>query len=641
MIKHRVIGWLIALLTLLVFLSATHNAFINYDDNVYVTKNSVVQNGITAHGIRWAFDGWHASNWHPLTWLSHMADCDLFRLNPAGHHLTSILFHAINAALLFTLILRLTSALWPSALIAALFAWHPLHVESVAWVAERKDVLSTFFALLALLAYVKFAKENHRKDFWLTFLFLALGLLSKSMLVTLPAVMLLLDGWPLQRFNNSTPGQLLCEKIPFFALSAAACIITFFAQKDTAVISLAKVSLSLRVENAVVAYVAYLVKAFWPAHLCIFYPLPKEISVAAITIAVVVLVLISAAAWICRKEKPYLLVGWLWYLGMLVPVIGLVQVGDQAMADRYTYLPIIGIFIAIVFLMNDLVHRFQFLKMPFGLVAIFILAACVILTQRQLSYWRNSEILFRHALQVKQSDLAYLNLGSALQEQNRMPAALEAYQQALQLNRYRPEVYNNVAIVLAGQGKASEALPYCEDAVRIAPNSALSHCTYGNVLVQLDRFDAATNEFFSAIRLDSSYAMPHFQLGRIFLRQGRSREALAQLHEALRIDPNNFVMLIFVSRVLASDDQSGIRNGAEALALADHAAKLNRNSVALDTLATACAENGNFDEAMQLEQDALRSISSGNDSVQDTKEIQQRLELYRERRPWRESFEKN
>ena len=660
MSRPRAIGLLLTLATLLVWLPATNNGFVNFDDDVYVTQNTIVQNGFTLAGIKWAFTTFHASNWHPLTWLSHMADCELFRLNPGGHHLVSILFHAANAALLFALILRLTNVLWPSAFVAALFAWHPLHVESVAWISERKDVLSTFFALLTLLSYARFVEESkvqspRSKVFYtLALLAFALGLMSKPMLVTLPFVMLLLDYWPLKRVEgcklkvasceppNLQPStfnlQLLTEKFPFFLLAAASCVVTFLAQKNSAVASLATFPLRLRFENTIVAYAGYLWKTVWPANLAIFYPLQKNIAWPTVAAAAAILLFISAVVWFGRKHSPYLLVGWLWFLGTLTPVIGLVQVGDQAMADRYTYFPLIGIFLAVAFLADDCARRFDFLKIPISIAAVLILAACLLLTEKQLRYWRDSESLFSHALEVTNDNaLARLNLGAALEEKNEPARALAEYQKALQLDPRRHEIYNNIGKLLDGEGKPQEALPYCRDAVRLDPKSARSHNGLGIVLLELGRFDEAESEFSEAARLDSNYAPPHFEMGRALLEQGRDAEALPEFREALRLDPENFQMLIYISRVLAADENPEIRNGAESLALANKVVKLNDNFVALDTLAIAYAENGRFDEAVQTGQQAL-ALALATGSKDDAASIQRRLEFYRKRQPWRESF---
>jgi tetratricopeptide (TPR) repeat protein len=655
MSRPRVIGLALALLTLLLYLPVTRDNFINFDDDDYITENQVVKNGLTWSGIKWAFTTGHASNWHPLTWLSHMTDYELFRLNPSGHHFVNVLFHAANTVLLFFLLLRLTNLIWPSAFIAALFAWHPLHVESVAWISERKDVLSTFFALLTLLSYVKFAQAKSNAvtaspaldprpstlDYSLVLIFFALGLMSKPMLVTLPFVMLLLDFWPLQRFPLSAfRFPLLVEKIPFFLLTAISCIITYFAQRNEAVASLSKVPLQLRFENSITAYTSYLFKTFWPTHLSVFYPLPGQIPWLVVAASAALLIFISALVWLERKRQPWLLVGWFWFAGTLVPVIGLVQVGDQAMADRYTYFPLIGIFIAVTFAFEKWMSRFRFQKIAGVVASGVILSACLALTENQLRYWHDSESLFTHALAVtKDNALAHLNLGAAFEENGKSAEALSQYQQALALNPQRYEADNNIGKLLYEMNKPQEALGYCFKAVELNPKRASSHNSLGLVLVALNRFDEAMGQFSVAAHLDANYAAPRFQTGRTLLKLGRDAEAMPFFNEALQIEPDNFQMLIFVARVLASDENSQVRNGSEALALADRANKLANEAqpVALDTLAMACAEAGRFDEAVQIQQQAVKLAESAGQN-DDAVPMQQRLQLYKNRQPWRESF---
>jgi tetratricopeptide (TPR) repeat protein len=640
MSRPRVIGLALALVTLLVYLPATRDNFVNYDDNIYVTENQVVQNGLTWAGIKWAFTGWHVSNWHPVTWLSHMTDCELFRLNPGGHHLVNVLFHTANAILLFILLLRLTGATGSSAFIAALFAWHPLHVESVAWISERKDVLSTFFALLALLSYARYAKENLRRNYWFALVFFALGLMSKPMLVTLPFVMLLLDYWPLQRIQKTNARSLILEKWPFFLLTAISCAVTFLAQRNEAVASLKKVSVSLRFENALTACADYLLKTVWPVDLAVFYPLPRHIAWIFWVMSAGVLIAISVIAGLASKRSPYLLMGWLWFLGTLVPVIGLVQVGDQAMADRYTYFPLIGIFIAVTFAFENWANRFSFPKIVPVATGALILAACLILTENQLRYWHDSESLFTHELAVTDDNaLARLNLGAALQDQKKFSEALIQYREALRLNPNHHEVYNNIARILSDQGKPQEALDYSRAAVQLDSKSAFSHANLGIVLMELDRFDEAMGEFSEAARLDTHYAPPHFQMGRALLKLGRDAEAMPHLQEALKIEPDNFQMLVYVARVLAADENPRIRNGTEARALAGKASQLagGAQHVALDTLAMADAEAGRFDEAIQMQQQAVKLAEAAGQN-EDAALMQQRLQLYKNHQPWRESF---
>ena len=663
MSRPRRLGLLLALATILAYWPATRNGFVNYDDDLYVTQNAVVQNGLTWPGVEWAFTKINVSNWHPLTWLSHMADCELFQLNAGGHHLNSVLIHAANTALLFVLLLWLTRALWPAVFIAALFAWHPLHVESVAWISERKDVLSLFFALLALLAYARYAKLSKVQDpkskiyFAWSLLAFALSLMAKPMLVTLPFVLLLLDYWPLGRVagcrlpvagwepRNFQPAtfnlQLLLEKWPFFLLTAAACVVTVIAQHAAAMVPLHQVSLGLRLENVVTAYAGYLAKTFWPTQLSVFYPLPKQIPLGEAVWSAAILIAISIFAWRERWRRPYLLVGWLWYLGTLVPVIGLVQVGDQAMADRYTYFPLIGIFLAVTFLIKDFAERQRFSPRWLGTLAGVVLVACLLLTEKQLAYWRDSQTLFTHALAVtKDNALAHLNLGEAFQEQNDLAEALAEYQTVLRISPTREEACNNIGRMLNDQGKPAAALEYCQAALQLNPKSPAQHNSVGIILTELGRDNEALRHFDEAIQWDASYAPAYFQKGRLLLRQGNDLAAVKNLNQALQIEPDNFQMLIYTARVLAADENSSARNGTQALAYASNAVRLagSAQPVVLDTLAMALAECGRFAEATQIQQQAVTMVRTGGGQPVDATIMQQRLTGYQKAQPWRESF---
>ena len=637
--QPRFIALLLALVTLVIYLPVLRDGFVNYDDEDYVISNSVVKNGLTLAGVKWAFTTFHSANWHPVTWLSHMTDCELFGLNPAAHHFVNALIHSVNAALLFILLLRLTSLIWPSLIVAALFAWHPLHVESVAWISERKDVLSTFFALLTLLSYAKYVRENRRPGFWFALLFFALGLMSKPMLVTLPFVLLLLDFWPLQRFNHSTSQRLLIEKIPFFALTAISCIVTFFAQRAEAVRTLKEISLTLRLENAAASAAAYLAQIFWPSKLAVFYPMPDKITPTAIFISAMILILISALAWLARKKIPCLITGWLWFLGTLVPVIGLVKVGDAAHADRYTYFPAIGIFLAVVFGIWNLLKQLHAQKV-FTAASLLALVACMILTEYQLQFWRDSETLFRRAIAVTQNNAtAHVNLGSALQAGGKSSEAIAEYREALRLDPKQFEADSNLGKLLFEQNNFADALPYCELAVRLKPDRATLRNNLGLTLAALGRYDEALAQFAEAARLDGTYAVPRFQTGRTLLKLGRDVEALPQLFAALQIEPHNLKFLIFTARVLASDENPQGRDGTNSIALADLACKLTDETqpVALDTLAMASAELKQFDEAQKIQRQAIELAEKAGDR-EDLGVMQQRLKLYENQKPWRESF---
>ncbi len=605
-------------------------------------KILIVQAGLTWDGFHWAFTSFHAANWHPLTWLSHMLDCELFGLNPGAQHFVNVLFHAANAALLFVLLLRLTNALWPAAFVAALFAWHPLHVESVAWIAERKDVLSTFFALLALLSYAKFVKENCRRSFWFALIFFALGLMSKPMLVTLPFVMLLLDYWPLQRFNSSTFQRLLVEKIPFFALTIISCIVTYFAQRmGSAVMTLEQLSFSLRLQNALIAYARYLLDTVWPVNLAVLYPLPNHLHWihAAAATATAVLLFFSWLAWRTRTRHPYIIIGWLWFLGTLVPVIGLVKVGSAALADRYTYFPLTGIFLIAAFGARDLAARFPFLKKTLPAAAILILAACVGLTERQLTFWHDSETLFRRDLAVTPDNAnAHINLGAALEMSGRETEALAEYREAARLADDSVNAHFNIANLLTKMDRPAEALPEFDRAIALAPGMANLRNGRGEALAELGKFYEAESDFAEAVRLDPDYAAPHFELGKTLLKQGRDTEAIGEFRAALRLDPDNFKILAYVAHVLAADENPQIRDGRTALVLAIKANTLTGGlqPLVLDALGMACAETGDFTNAVVVTQKALDLATAAK--LTKTGQIQQRIELYKKHQPWRESF---
>jgi protein O-mannosyl-transferase len=656
--RPRFIALLLVLGTLAVYLPAAQHGFTLYDDNDYVTENPVVENGLTWAGVKWAF-GWHACNWHPLTWLSHMADCQLAGLNPNVPHCENILFHAANAVLLFALLLRLTDLIWPSAFVAALFVWHPLHVESVAWIAERKDVLSTFFALLALLAYTRFVEESKLRSskskvfYVVALLTFALGLMAKPMVVTLPFVMLLLDYWPLRRFESCKPkakgsnaGQpavfnlkLIAEKWPFFALSAASCVVTCLAQRG-AIAPLKNVPLDYRLENVPMAYVEYLFKMIWPANLAVFYPLQEKLSPLAVTAAVVVLILISAAVWFGRQRAPYWIVGWLWFLGTLVPVIGFVQVGGAALADRYSYFPGIGIFLAVALGIRDGAARFQALKPIVGTVAGLALAACLMLTYRQINFWQDDITLFSHAIAVtRNNDTAHLNLGFALEKAGRTTEAMSEYRAALKLDPDRAEAHNNLANLLDDTGHLDEALAEYKEALRINPNHVASHNNYGTVLVELGRFDEAMQQYAAAARLDPTDWHAPFLTGKALLKQGRDPEALPHFRQALQIDPDNPGVLTYLAQVLASDENPKARDGNAALAMAAKANDLTGGNqpAMLDAMAMAYAELGQFTNAQQTAAYALK-LATAYDLTNDVPLIRQRLQLYQNNQPFRQSF---
>jgi len=547
---------------------------VDYDDGDYVTGNVHVQSGLGWESSAWAFKTGHASNWHPLTWLSHELDCQLFGLRAGGHHLTSVFFHIANSVLLLLVLLRMTGALWRSAVVAGLFALHPLHVESVAWVSERKDVLSTFFCLLSVGAYVAYAERagvkassgdalawRRRAAYWAAWLCFALGLMSKPMLVTLPFVLVLLDYWPLgrveaalappRRFARLLP--LLVEKVPFLILSAVSSVVTVVVQRHGgAVSSLSILPLGARAENAAVSVARYIGKTLWPAKLSVLYPHPGHWPVWSVVGSLLLLAGISAGVAVLGRRRPYLPVGWLWFLGTLVPVIGLVQVGVQSMADRYMYLPSIGLFILEVWGVGDVLikeerlggkavrseeeRRFSKAFTGWGpVVAGALLIGCCLASAHQITYWRDSEALFRHATEVTQGNyLAYNNLGFYLSNHGKAAEAMSEYQKSLDINPAYADALNNMGYALAGQKKYAEAIGYYERALRLQPENAEVHNNLGNALGSVGKSEEALQEYRTALRLNPEHADAHNNLGVALAMQGKLAEAVDQFHEAIR-----------------------------------------------------------------------------------------------------------
>ncbi|MCU0582332.1 MAG: tetratricopeptide repeat protein [Syntrophales bacterium] len=607
----------LALVTLVVFWQVRDHEFINLDDEQYVTRNPHVRGGLTAGGLAWAFTTTHASNWHPLTWLSHMLDSQLFGMNAAGHLLVNLLFHVANALLVFLVLNRMTQALWQSAAVAFLFALHPLHVESVAMVAERKDVLSTFFLLLTLWAYWVYSRSPGIARMIPVVALFALGLLSKPMIVTLPFVLLLLDYWPLGRYlaserpvphplpapGSESPGKkkkqkkkqtaegppappvrkkshaavpwaLVTEKIPLFVLTILSSIVTFHAQqKGGAMSPLDDIPLMKRMGNALIAYASYLIKTFFPQGLAVFYPYPASLPAWQVLGSAALICAITIVAVHFRKRFPYVLVGWLWYLGTLVPVIGIVQVGMQSMADRYTYMPHIGLFIAVVWGIGELAGRHASGRKILAAVTGIVFAGLTVATWNQLSYWRNSITLFEHALRVtEQNSLAHLNLGVALNRAGKGSEAAEHYREALRINpntsgghfnlanyysstgrkdeallHYREAVrinpryasaYNNLGLLMMSERRAEEAIPYYRSAVELEPSNAGIRYNYGIALAAAGRLPEAIVQFNSALESRPDYPEAHNYLGMALLMQGNREEGIRHFRQALWLKPD-------------------------------------------------------------------------------------------------------
>ena len=528
----------------------------------------MVNRGVTSAGLVWAFTTFYATNWHPLTWISHMIDCQLFGMNAGRHLLVNALIHAANTLLVFWLLLRTTHARWPSAFVAALFALHPLHVESVAWASERKDTLSTFFGMLSLIAYVRYVKAPSISRYALVAIMLALGLLAKPMLVTWPLGMLLLDYWPLHRFGAVIPSEveesrrktlklttrgpssslgmtvkkLTVEKIPLFALVAASAVITFLAQsRGGAVRTFTDAPIALRLSNALVSYAKYLLLTFWPNDLAVYYPFAWEgIPAWQIIAAALLLIGITAFCFSQRKIRPYLIVGWLWFLGTLVPVIGIVQVGGQIMADRYFYIPSIGLFIALVFSLADIAKRWRVVPvLSIGIVGTVLLVLAT-LTNAQIHRWHDSFTLFEHTLAVTPPNLRIENsLALAMGASGRYDQAAAHFEKTLEID---PNFYDGLVgmgVTRAMQNRILEAIPYFQAAIRSQPELPKAHVQLALALWKQNDDEAAFEEMRRASQLAPNDADIRADFGLALELVGRTPEAIDQLHEALRMNPNN------------------------------------------------------------------------------------------------------
>lgn len=606
--------WLLAvslmLVTVAAYWPATHHGFVNYDDDLYVTSNFHVQEGLTWENIKWAFFEPVAFNWHPLTMMSHMLDDQLYGLNPWGHHLTSMLLHALNGMLVFVLLRQLTGTVWRSFWVAALFTLHPLRVESVAWVAERKDVLSGFFGLLTLVFYARYVAQlknqnaSFKMSYGLALMFFACGLMSKAMLVTWPFVMLLLDFWPLDRFKRGNAWRLAGEKVPFFALALTTSVITYVVQQQSGAMTAGeKIPFGARAGNALVSCCRYLGKLFWPTHLAVLYPHPGYWPMAKVLLAGGLILGITALFWAQRRRYPFLLMGWLWYCGTLVPVIGLVQVGAQAMADRYTYLPSLGILILVVWGAAELVRCRDYLVIPFSLGGAAVLVLCLGLTSLQLEYWQDSETLFRHALAVTENNyIAHNNLGIILDDQGQTGAAIDQYQEALRLKPDYALAHINLGTALSQKNEADAAIDQYQEALRLNPNFALAHYDLGVALEKKNRIDAAVSQFQQAIRSNPDDPKAHNNLGTDLAREGQTDAAVHEFQAALQINPNYALAHINLGKAWAQQGQLDMAIGQYQEAL-----RLNPDfALAHYDLGAALDRKGEIEEAIHQFQEALR-----------------------------------
>jgi protein O-mannosyl-transferase len=519
---------------LLVFWQIRNFDFVDYDDNVYVFENPHVLNGLTAESVWWAFTTGFAAFWHPLTWLSLILDCQLFGPGPAGFHIVNLLLHIANTLLLFGVLKKMTNSLWPSAFAAALFALHPLHVESVAWIAERKDVLSTFFWLLAMLAYARYVSRPSAVHYLLVLLIFALGLMAKPMLVTLPFVFLLLDYWPLERisrFNRQVIYRLVLEKIPFIVLAIASSIIAFLTQQSSgAISSFAAIPLKFRIGNALISYMEYIGKMIWPSRLAVYYPHPYEnVSVLYAVISAVFLLIVTILVIRFAKLHRYLVTGWFWYLGTLIPVIGIIQVGNFAMADRYTYITLTGLFIIIAWGLPQLLSKWKLRKFVLALSMIIVLPALAITAHRQAGFWKDSLTVFSHAAQVSSNNwLAYYNLGVFYGKMGRHSEAIEACKQTIRIKPDFPDAYDNLGIAFGKLDRHAEAMEAFKQAIRLKPANAKAHFNLGVAYDNLSRFSESIDAYKQAVRIKPDYAEAHTNLAYAYLNVGDKNSALAE-----------------------------------------------------------------------------------------------------------------
>ena len=681
--RERAICLFLLLSTLAVYWRITGNAFTNFDDPDYVTDNPMVLRGLTWEGVKWAFTTQHAGNWHPLTWLSLMLDCQLFGQRASLHHLENVFWHALNAVLLFGFLNRATGAVWRSAMVAALFAWHPLHVESVAWVAERKDVLSTFFGLLALHAYLAYVKRPALSLYALMTTAFVLSLLAKAMLVTFPFLLLLLDYWPLRRMTitnrkaegdalppaagaESVPAKkLVLEKLPLLLISAVISAVTFVVQaKGGAVVGMKVFPVFTRVTLAVISYRAYLFKMIWPRRLAAFYPCPPYLKLGDGLVSLAVILIITAAVLWRMRSRPYLFTGWFWYLGTLVPVIGLVQVGGQMMADRYTYIPMIGVSVAVVWRLADIFAGWKAGKPVAIVCSALVLAGCLAKTYAQIGYWKDSVTLHEHALALGLSSPttyynlghayslradfsnaipqfeeairlnpkyaeAYANLGSCYNLQGDTTRAIELYRTALNIKPNLEQTHFGLATALAQEGLFTEAREHFLEALRLKPDFTEAHVKLGNLLMNMGKRDQAIDQYQAALEQDPNHFEAHFCLAGTFARERAFDEAVKEYRAAIKLKANDVSALNDLAWILSTEDGPNIHKPTEAINLAERACRLTKFQEAgyLDTLAAAYSEAGRFPEAIETTRKAVAAAqAAGKPQLAAT--IESRLKYY-------------
>jgi tetratricopeptide (TPR) repeat protein len=664
----------LAAITWLVFGQTLGHEFVTYDDPEYVSGNTEVTAGLSIQGIRWAFTHTISGHWHPLTTISHMLDCQLYGLNASGHHFTNVVLHTIAVILLFLVLRQLTGTLWRSAFVAALFAIHPLHVESVAWISERKDVLSAVFFMLTLGAYARYVRMPSPQGYLLMLFVFFLGLMSKPMLVTVPFILLLLDYWPLGRIRDpgfakgtarqavigskwSMVSRLVTEKTPLFMLSVLSSVVTLIAQPDTTGMA-NQLPLAWRLNNAVVSYVAYIGQMFWPVRLATFYPHPNDqLPLWDVLLAIAFLTAVSLLAFHWRKERPYIVTGWFWYIGMLVPVIGLIQAGEMGRADRYSYLPQIGLYLVFTWGVTDLMTSFMTRHSPsqHGVIVsrranhgshrarahrslaelrrtnpsrgykmfYAAIAAVIIITLSwrafvQTTYWKNSETLWNHTLAVmSDNDTAQYNLGYLYQQRGELDSAIAHFESALKIrsrkaaghyNAGGAQIENNLGSALAQKGLLTEAIAHYEKAVQLRPHYGDPYLNLGTVLFRQGSTGDAIAQWQKAAGTEPKDVRFHVVLGDAFLSAGLQQDAIAEYEHAARISARDPLARNNLAWLLATSPDPSIRDGDRAVELGKEAVRLSggKDPNCLRTLAAAWAESGRFTEARETAQSALQ-----------------------------------
>jgi tetratricopeptide (TPR) repeat protein len=722
------IGLVLVLGTWAIYWPVSTFEFVSYDDPRYVPENGIVQAGLTWAGFKWAFSNISVGHWHPLTWLSHMLVCQFFGADPRWHHLANLFLHSLNALLFFLVLRRLTGAVTCSAFAAALFAWHPLRVESVAWVAEHKDVLAGFFWLLTIWAYVRYTERPGALRYVMILVLFTVGLLCKAILITLPFVLLLLDFWPLRRarpgasrppnpLNSDAPptpgrgpengkswGALILEKLPLFGLVLVSCVTTFLAGRGAG--AFIELPLWARIGNVPIAFVRYLGKFLWPTDLAVLYPHPGRWPWWQVIGATGILILLSASFLRLVHKRPYLMVGWLWFLGVLVPVIGLVQVGEQSMADRYTYIPMLGLTVMVTWGMADLARHFPFGRGGLAAAGVGVLVVMALGTRAQLRHWQDSVALFRHAVHVTtRNATAHYNLGQALSVRGNVGEAMPHYEAALAIDpdydaarnnlglcyatmgqfetatnhyaaalRSNPKnahAYYNFARALTSLNKPEEAIAYYKETLRVRPEHVWAHFWFANSLAAQGQLEEALSQYSQTLRLNPQCQEAHYEMGLVLAKQGKTgpaashlrraielkpdhadshihlgsaladqrqpKDAMTQYRLALRLNPNAIDALNNLAWMLATQPDAELRNGTEAVQLAERACEITSYQVPLlvGTLAAACAEAGRFADAVKFAQKAedLALALDQKELAARNKKLQL---LYQTQKPYRE-----